>query len=157
LLGLKHLNRIFSLTRIVWIFLLTFIWLLITEFSYFQLILGIVIAVSLCSLFQKQTGYKKRWFFRLSHAIYLTVLYTLMDHISLPIKIVTGKINPRIYALKTKIKSSIGVFLITMFITFTPSSSVLKIQPPNIFIYTMDKDNIIQAKRINKILERGFE
>jgi len=134
----------------------TYVWLLLAGFSVGQLVVGVTIAVIVSVFYRKQTGYRKYWFAHTLHACLLAVVNIIITHLQVSFKIITRKINPSIYRLKTKMKSDIGLSMLVMLVTLAPNSFVVEAKPNDVSIYLFDKGSVNSIKKINKLLERSF-
>ena len=132
--------------------LMLLLWLLLSGFSFEELIAGTIAAtiVSFMSyhLFIWDKTYPKRLLWLFAYIPYY--LYAeIVSHAQVVSMIFTGKINPGIVEIANMHKSEYGTMALANSITMTPGTLTLDVQESNLYIHCIrmpkDKESIIQG------------
>jgi len=137
---MKQFREIHKRDIILLISALFIFWILLTfDFSYFSLILGLCISISIAMATSKLviTDVKvrrktfKEYFFAIEHLIGIvstTIFRVILANAQLIYQAVTLKINPKIVRIKVNLKSDIELALISHLITLTPGTLVIDVE-----------------------------
>ena len=130
-----HKRDIIALVSALFIF-----WVLLTfDFSYFSLILGFCISISVGLMATKSmvTDVKinrkkiKEYFFAIEHLVTIvstTIFRVIIANIQLIYQAITLNIDPKIVRVKVNLESDIELTLISHLITLTPGTLVIDIE-----------------------------
>ena len=134
--------------------ILTYIfWILLTfSFSIENLVMGLFVALVvsfISSRFLFSEVHAKilnpiRWARFISY-IFVWIYYAIVAHLDVMYRIVTGRINPVVVKLPTKMKTDIGKTLLANSITLTPGTVTLWTEKNNLYVHCLNKKKNLGA------------
>jgi len=96
-----------------------------------------------------------RWARFISY-VFVWVYYAVVAHLDVMYRIITGKINPIIVKVPTKIKTDVGKTLLANSITLTPGTLTMWTDKSNLYVHCLNYDKkpgAVFEKRISGVTE----
>jgi len=133
-------KKIYKRDVLVLVVSLFIFWILLTfDFSYYSIILGLLISIlislAITILLPPKAKIKRKkfreYFFAIEHLIGLissTIFRVILANVQLIHQVITLKINPRIVRIKVDLSSDAELAIISHLITLTPGTLVIDVQ-----------------------------
>lgn len=135
-------------------FLMLILWLLLTGFSYEEVIAGtiasLIVSAMSYKLFVWDKSYPKRFLWLLAYIPYY-IYAEILAHSEVIYLIFTGKIKPGIVEVENPHKSDFGTTALANSITMTPGTITMEVYPEKLYIHW------IKIKKDKKQITSGFE
>ncbi|MCX6814318.1 MAG: Na+/H+ antiporter subunit E [Candidatus Aenigmarchaeota archaeon] len=139
---------------IVVFFFMLFLWMLLTGFTYEEIIAGsiasLITAAMSYRLFTWEKSYPRRLLWLLAYIPYY-IYAEIMAHLEVIYLILTGKINPGIVEIDNPHSSDFGTTALANSITMTPGTLTLETKPGKLYIHWLN------MKKDKKAIASGFE
>ncbi len=137
-----------------------FVWIMLSGFSLGEIILGSLVSIVVALVSSKEfikgsvkpKFHPRRWVFFFVYVMVFLVA-EIYSHLDLAFSILTGKTNPKVFALKSKFKNPAYLTTIGNSITLTPGTLTLDIKGKKIITYCLNE----KSKNIIKVFEAFLE
>jgi len=149
---MKNKERKIGFT-VIFLLMLAF-WLLLTGFTYEEIIAGciasLIVAAMSYKLFTWEKSYPKRLAWLLAYIPYY-IYAEIMAHLEVIFLIFTGKIKPGIVEIENPHSSDFGTTALANSITMTPGTLTLETRPGKLYIHWLN------MKKDKRSITSGFE
>ncbi len=146
------------------------IWLLLTNFSYSELLAGVIVSIFVALIFRKYHAIRFDWKFLVRFAYY-TVVYLpvfIVEMVKANLDVAARVLNPKLplnpgfVQVKTQLKGDAAKLFLANSITLTPGTLSMDAKGEKLFIHWIDVKTIEDkekyiSKRFERILKGVFE